>query len=112
MSPLFNGSLRYSLAAAAVLAAFAGLAALAGACLSSGGGNLGDPCMSATDCQNQYECLGIDDAGSCNPKTLTCQQACQSLANCQIVGANYTCTPIDCAGPGNTGICTAGPPSQ
>jgi hypothetical protein len=98
MSPHF----RYSLVLAGALAA---LATIAFACSSGTGGNLGDPCQSASDCQDQFECLPFADGGCTKGgDASTCQQACTSM--CEILGTNYTCTPLECAGPGNSGICT------
>jgi hypothetical protein len=101
MSQGFIRSFRYLLAGAT---GFGALAAIAIACTSGGGGNIGDGCQSSADCQNQYECLAVDDAGACSNTGMTCQQACQS--ECLILGSNWVCTPMDCAGPGNSGICT------
>ncbi len=106
MSLSFLHSFRFALSAAAAIGA---VAAFTFACTSAGGGNLGDSCQSESDCQNQYECLAVDDAGMCNAKALTCQQACTGPGDCVIVGANFNCTPMDCAGPGNSGICTSSP---
>ncbi len=97
MSPSFIRYFRYLLAGAAGLAA---LAAIAAACGSGGGGNIGDYCMNSNDCQNQYECLPVDDAGACSKTTTTCQQACTSM--CDILGGNWTCEMVEC---GNPGLC-------
>ena len=101
MSQPLIQSLRYSLTGAAVLAVLAALA-----CVSGSAGSIGDPCQSSMDCDN-HECLAIDDAGACSTTGLTCQQPCSSIANCLSLGANYTCTPLKCAGPGNSSVCLA-----
>jgi len=94
-------SLRYSLIGAAVLAVLGAFA-----CVSGSGGSIGQPCQSSMDCNN-YECLGIDDAGTCSSTGRTCQQACSSTANCLAVGSNYNCVPLKCAGTDNSGVCLA-----
>jgi hypothetical protein len=104
MSQSFIHSLRYLIAGATGLGA---VAAIVIACNSGGGGNLGDFCQSTADCQNQYTCLGVDDAGTCSSSTQSCQQACSDPGDCLIIGPNWTCTPMICAQPsGNSGICT------
>jgi len=94
-------TLRYSLTGAALVAILAALA-----CVTGNSGSIGDPCQSASDCNN-HQCLAIDDAGVCSTTTNTCQQACGSDSDCLIVGANYHCTPLKCAGPGNSAVCLA-----
>ena len=92
-------SLRYSLAGAAVLALLGAFA-----CVSGNGGGIGTACQSSMDCNN-FECLAIDDAGTCSSTGRTCQQACSTTANCLSVGSNYSCKPLKCAGAGNAGVC-------
>jgi hypothetical protein len=107
MSPSFIHSFRHLLAAAAGLGA---LAAIAIACESGGGGLIGDGCQSTADCQNQYTCLPVDDAGACSSSAMTCQQSCSDPGDCMIIATNWTCTPMICAQPsGNSGICTIMP---
>jgi hypothetical protein len=101
MSQPRTPALRYSLIGAALIAVLAALA-----CVSASGGNIGDPCQSAMDCNN-YQCLAIDDAGACSTTVKTCQQACGSNSQCLIIGTNYNCTPLKCAGPDNSAVCLA-----
>lgn len=101
MSKPFLPSFSYLVAGATGLAA---AGAIAIACTSGSGGDIGDGCQSSADCQNQYECLGVDDAGVCSTTSMTCQQACSS--ECDILGSNWVCTPMKCAGMDNSGICT------
>jgi hypothetical protein len=113
MSYAFIPSLRSS---AFLAAALAGLTAAIFACTSGGGGNLGDPCLSSNDCaQDNFSCLAVTDAGTCNTQkesdgavAMTCQLNCTSNAQCETIGANFSCIPMSlCAGPDNMAICQA-----
>jgi len=93
------------------LGAFVSLGGVLIACLSGSGGAVGDPCLGASDCANQYECVAAYSDGGCSSPVdgaavLTCQQTCSSIANCQILGSNYTCSAPSCTqGTGVSGLC-------